>query len=438
MSKYTCSLCQKAFGQKIDFTRHTKNKKTPCVSLEKIQEIQQLEQTAKKSEKTRKEKVNDVKQKLDNFHNLLRDREGITGEKALRNIGFVVILKMLERFINEGDPMNLLTHNYDFSEYDMSEEDQREIVSYVRFSVLKCVNEEKFVNNVGLFWDIVLVQNPFTRKIFRRGKGFDIRKGSSFVALFSKINELNTDDEMGDLLGDAYELFIKDIMKGKTLGQFFTPLQVRRKLVKLLCPQVRPDGTIPSCCDPTMGTGGLLLTYLNSLKTDANSRGILLDWNQIQHAIYGRELEPDTFQLGMSNMLVSTGYIFDDFECGDSIREPINRKFDYIIANPPFGIKGLKYADITNASGLKGSYIPIKTDNAVSLFLQAIIYMLNIGGTCAVVLPDGQDLFSKSGAYVLVREYLMKTCDLKGVYYLPAGIFVTTPIISFCETPRRE
>ena len=440
MSKYTCSLCQKSFAQKIDFTRHTKEKKTPCVSLEKIQEIQQLEQTTVNSKTTREGKVTGLKQKLDNCHNLLRDREGVTGEKALRNIGFVVILKMLERFINQGDPMGLLTHNYDFSAYEVSEEDQQKIVNYVRFGELKEVNEEKFVSHIGLVWEIILAQNPFTRKIFRRGKGFDISKGSTFVALFAKINELDTDDEMGDLLGDAYELFIKDIMKGKTLGQFFTPLQVRRKLVKLLCPQVRPDGTIPSCCDPTMGTCGLLLTYLNSLKTDATNRGIALDWNQIQHAIYGRELEPDTFQLGMSNMLVSTGYIFDDFECGDSIRDPINRKFDYIIANPPFGIKGLKYADITNASGLKGAYIPIKTDNAVSLFLQAIIYMLNIGGTCAVVLPDGQDLFSKSGAYVQVREYLMKTCDLKGVYYLPSGIFETTSIKTciFHFVKRRE
>ena len=75
----------------------------------------------------------------------------------------------------------------------------------------------------------------------------------------------------------------------------------------------------------------------------------------------------------------------------------------------------------------KFEYTPIKTDNAVSLFIQAIIYMLKIDGKCAVVLPDGQDLFSKSNkTLVSIREYLMKTCDLKEIIYLPSGIFTYT------------
>jgi hypothetical protein len=125
--------------------------------------------------------------------------------------------------------------------------------------------------------------------------------------------------------------------------------------------------------------------------------------------------------------LISTGHMFEKLDRGDSIREPITRKFDNILANPPFGIKGLKYDDFQ--SSLKLQYVPIKSDNAVSLFIQAIIYMLNIGGKCAVVLPDGQDLFSKTNkTLVAVREYLMKTCDLKEIYYLPSGIFEYTTI----------
>jgi type I restriction enzyme S subunit len=55
--------------------------------------------------------------------------------------------------------------------------------------------------------------------------------------------------------------------------------------------------------------------------------------------------------------------------------------------------------------------------------------MLKIGGKCAVVLPDGQDLFSKTNTtLVAIREYLMKTCDLKEIIYLPSGIFTYTSI----------
>jgi restriction endonuclease S subunit len=55
--------------------------------------------------------------------------------------------------------------------------------------------------------------------------------------------------------------------------------------------------------------------------------------------------------------------------------------------------------------------------------------MLKINGKCAVVLPDGQDLFSKTNkTLVTIREYLMKTCDLKEIIYLPSGIFTYTSI----------
>jgi type I restriction enzyme M protein len=125
-------------------------------------------------------------------------------------------------------------------------------------------------------------------------------------------------------------------------------------------------------------------------------------------------------------MLISSGHMFDVLEKGDSIRNPITNKYDIILANPPFGIDGLTYDDINHA--LRNEYLPIKSNSAVPLFLQAIIYQLKINGRCAVVLPEGQELFSKSNALVAVREFLMKTCDLKEVIYLPAGTFTHTSI----------
>jgi type I restriction-modification system DNA methylase subunit/restriction endonuclease S subunit len=433
MSKYTCSLCQKVFAQKIDFTRHT-NKKTPCISIAQIQEIQKADTGIESYD----EKVSQISRILYSCHNILRDREGITGEKALRNITNIVVLKSLGKYLEDEDHMGLLTYPYDFSDSGFSEEQRQTILSYVYFDNLLKMKEDNIKNNIGVFWDIVLSQNPFTSKIFQKGMGFDIGSSSTFSALFSKINELEITDQTAELIGDAYEIFIKDVMKGKTLGQFFTPPVVRKKLVKILHPQIRPDGSIPTCCDPTAGTCGLLIRYLYSLQNDAKSRNISIDWDEHPNVVYGREIDVETSKLGVSNMLVSFGRIFDGLTSGDSIRKPIVEKFDYVTANPPFGIKGLKYDEIHH--DYKNEYTPIKTDNAVSLFLQAIICMLNVGGTASVVLPDGQDLFSKSGAYVLVREYLMKTCDLKGVYYLPAGVFVSTPIKTciFHFVKRRE
>ena len=170
------------------------------------------------------------------------------------------------------------------------------------------------------------------------------------------------------------------------------------------------------------------MIYLQYILQQATAKNIKPDWDFIKtEGLYGKELEPDTYQLAVSNMLISSGHMFEKLDRGDSIRVPITRKFDNILANPPFGIKGLKYDDFQ--SPLKSEYVPIKTDNAVSLFIQAIIYMLKINGKCAVVLPDGQDLFSKTNTtLVAIREYLMKTCDLKEIIYLPSGIFTYTTI----------
>ena len=419
MSKYSCPLCAKTFSQKIDFTRHT-NKKAPCISVEEIQN--RVQATVQATVKT-----NDAKsaliQVLRNCLDIMRDGGGLTGEKALRNLAYLMVLKLLEPRMDE---IGIDTHDYEWSVEDhLVENHKKKLLSIVRFRNLSTEPVDSIQTNLTFLWEDVLSQHPATAKIFLKGKGFDIRNKNTYKKLIDKLAEV--DLSQCDALGEAYEEVIKDIMTGKVLGQFFTNPLIRKKMVKIVNPQVHLDGTIETCCDPTMGTGGFLTSYLADVYEKAKTQNVTLDWDFITNeGVYGKELEPDTYQLAMSNMLIYSGKMFDKLDCGDSIREPISRKFDIILANPPFGIKGLKYDEFV--SDMKSQYLPIKTDNAVSLFIQAIICMLKVGGRCAVVLPDGQDLFSKTGAYVLIREYLMKTCDLKEVYYLPSAVFTNTSI----------
>jgi restriction endonuclease S subunit len=216
-------------------------------------------------------------------------------------------------------------------------------------------------------------------------------------------------------------------MIGKTLGQFFTPPKVKEMMVNLINQRLYPDGTTESIFDPAMGTGGFLITCLRNLIQKSKVSGVKLNWEFLtkNSIISGRECEPDTYQLAVSNMLISSGNMFF-LEQGDSIRDPITAKYDIVMANPPFGIKGLEYDEITHP--LRNEYLPISSKSSTPLFLQAIIYMLKVNGRCAVVLPEGQDLFSKSKSLVAVREYLMKTCELKEVIYLPPGMFTHTTI----------
>jgi type I restriction-modification system DNA methylase subunit len=360
--------------------------------------------------------------------NVLRDNEGLTGEKALRNMSYLLILKLLEPHF--GGEIDIDAYEYDFShiEDEMVETHKRRLLEIVRFSNLSKEKEDNLPGNLRFLWEDILAKHPSTCHIFLQGKGFDIQRQSTYKKLIDKLNALDLSQTEYDVLGNAYEEVIQDIMTGKVLGQFFTQPLVKKMMVKLINPQIHPDGKIDTCGDPTMGTGGFLITYLQHILQQSKEKGIQPDWEFIKtEGLYGKELEPDTFQLAVSNMLISSGHMFHQLDRGDSIRDPITRKFDNILANPPFGIKGLKYDDFQ--SSLKPQYIPIKTDNAVSLFIQAIVFMLKVNGKCAVVLPDGQDLFSKTNTtLVAIREYLMKTCDLKEIIYLPSGIFTYTTI----------
>ena len=421
MSKqYSCDLCKKVFNQKIDFTRH-KNKKAPCITLTEMQQINQTKEVKMDNKTTL---ISVFKSCL----NILRDNEGLTGEKALRTLSYLLILKLLEPHF--GGEINIDDYEYDFSyiEDEMIEKHKNKLLEIVRFSNLSNEKEDNIPVNMKYLWDDILSNHPTTKNIFLKGKGFDIQHKSSYKKLIDKLNSLDLSQTEYDVLGNAYEEVIQDIMTGKVLGQFFTQPLVKKMMVKLINPQIHPDGKIDTCGDPTMGTGGFLITYLQYILQQATAKNIKPDWVFIKtEGLYGKELEPDTYQLAVSNMLISSGHMFEKLDRGDSIRVPITRKFDNILANPPFGIKGLKYDDFQ--SPLKSEYVPIKTDNAVSLFIQAIIYMLKINGKCAVVLPDGQDLFSKTNTtLVAIREYLMKTCDLKEIIYLPSGIFTYTSI----------
>ena len=419
-TKYICELCKKIFNQKNDLTRHQK-KKAPCISFNEIQKISQT-----------KEVKNDNKTTLTNLFknclNILRDNEGLTGEKALRNLSFLLILKLLEPHF--GVEINIDDYEYDFRhiEDDEIEKYKNKLLEIVRFSNLSIEKDDNIPVLMKYLWDDILSVHPTTKKIFLKNKGFDIKHQSTYKTLIDKINSFDLSQIEYDVLGNAYEEVIQDIMTGKVLGQFFTQPSIKKMMVKLINPQIHPDGKIDTCGDPTMGTGGFLITYLQEILEQAKVKNIKPDWDFIKsEGLYGKELEPDTYQLAVSNMLISSGHMFENLDNGDSIRDPIKRKFDNMLANPPFGIKGLRYDDFQ--SSLKSEYVPIKTDNAVSLFIQAIIYMLNINGKCAVVLPDGQDLFSKTNkTLVAIREYLMKTCDLKEIIYLPSGIFTYTSI----------
>lgn len=429
-NKYQCDICNKQFIQKSDLDKH-KNKKNACIPLSKLNEITE-ENKKLKQELDVKQKHDIMKNNLTNLFkwslDLLRDQEHLVGDKALRSIAYFLILRLSEVQIENG---TIDIDNMDYYKLELYEEaDIRRYMTYARFSILNKEVENNMTQRIKNLISCILSYHPKFKDLFSSEDVFRIEHDSTFKKMITRYAEFPFEDYEADIQGEAYEEVIKDIMIGKTLGQFFTPPAMKKFMVELIDPQVKQDGTVETIFDPAMGTGGFLITSLRYYIKQAKEKGINLNWDFIRkQGVGGREAEPDTFQFAKANMLISSGYTFETLERNDSIRIPIQKKYDIILANPPFGIKGLKYNEIQNNDVIKKeTYIPIVSNSAIPLFIQAIIYMLKINGRCATVIPHGQELFNKGDGLIAIREYLMKTCDLREIIMMPPDMFNNTGI----------
>jgi len=404
INKYQCDICALSFKKKIEFNRHKSKKECIEDTLEDKEELTNL-----------------FRWSLD----FLRDREHLTGEKALRCITSLLILRLSEPQIING---NINIYNMDY--YDLNNYDEKNIKYYMNLTIfknLKNIPENDYISTLMRLREVILIYHPKFKDLFNLDDPFRIKYGSSFKELIKKYSNFPFEKYEVDIQGEAYEEVIKDIMTGKILGQFFTPSIVKQLMVDLINPKVYPDGTTETVFDPAMGTGGFLITTYRHFYKIAKEQNIKLDDNFIKiNGLSGREVEPDTYQIAKANMLISSGQIFDSLKHKDSIRDKITDKYDIVLANPPFGIKGLNYDGIQIVG--KCDYLPIKSNSAIPLFLQLMIYILKINGRCATIVPDGQDLFNKGYTYVSLREYIMKTSDLKKVIILPPNIFTNTNI----------
>jgi len=118
-----------------------------------------------------------------NCLNILRDNEGLIGEKALRTLSYLFILKLIEpHFGNEIDIDNF---EYDFSDYldEIAEQTKKNLLRFSRFSNLAVESEDNILSIVNHLWEKILSVHPSTNKIFLKGKGFDIKYSSTFKIL---------------------------------------------------------------------------------------------------------------------------------------------------------------------------------------------------------------------------------------------------------------
>ncbi|WP_321321640.1 class I SAM-dependent DNA methyltransferase [Labilibaculum sp.] len=229
-----------------------------------------------------------------------------------------------------------------------------------------------------------------------------------------------------DIKGKIYEgLLEKNAEDTKSgAGQYFTP----RALIKTMVACIQPK-PMKSISDPACGTGGFFLAAYDWIvannQLDRDEKEFLKN-----NTFHGNEIVANTRRMCLMNMyLHNIGEIDGNsfISSNDALISDDGSRYDYVLANPPFGKKSSM--TITNAQGeVEKEDLSYNrqdfwetTSNKQLNFLQHIKTQLKITGEAAVVLPD--NVLFEGGAGEEVRKQLMLTTDLHTILRLPTGLF---------------
>lgn len=237
------------------------------------------------------------------------------------------------------------------------------------------------------------------------------------------INEESVDTTHIFPLSQVFEgLLLKMGEKGNDGGQFFTPREVIRAMVRAVFIHAGGLQAGQTVYDPCCGTGGFLAqAYEYILDAATNVTGPLLD-SLANQTFYGREKDGIIYPIALANLVlhgIDTPHIWHGntltkHEAYGGLWQGAPGEFDIILTNPPFGGKEGKDAQINY------SY---KTSATQVLFLQEVVRSLKRGGTCGIVLDEGVLFRTNEGAFHDTKRWLLDECDLWAIISLPGGVF---------------
>ncbi|MEQ6340252.1 MAG: type I restriction-modification system subunit M [Gammaproteobacteria bacterium] len=253
-----------------------------------------------------------------------------------------------------------------------------------------------------------------------------IQDPAKLYRLIDMVNETSWVTMGADVKGDIYEGLLErnaeDTKSGA--GQYFTPRALIRAMVECVRPE--PNKTI---ADPACGTGGFFLTAYDFLvkeyPMDKTQKAFLK-----HDTFHGNEIVAGTRRLALMNMFLhNIGEIDGEsmVSPNDALVADSGKRYDYVLANPPFGKKSAM--SFTNEEGeqekddltYNRQDFWATTSNKQLNFVQHIRTMLKTTGRAAVVVPD--NVLFEGGAGETVRRRLLETTELHTILRLPTGIF---------------
>ena len=233
-----------------------------------------------------------------------------------------------------------------------------------------------------------------------------------------------------DIMGDVYEYLLGKIAAAGENGQFRTPRHIISMMVQLMKPTLKDR-----ILDPAMGSAGFLLEASTYISTHYSKELMKADNAKYYKSgmFSGFDTDQSMLRIGAMNMMLH-GVEDPNITYQDSLSGDNNERdcYSLIMANPPFT------GSVFQEEISKDLLALCKTKKTELLFLTLFVKMLEVGGRCASIVPDGV-LFNSTGAYVSIRKELVENQKLIAVISMPAGVFkpyatVSTAIIIFTKT----
>lgn len=265
---------------------------------------------------------------------------------------------------------------------------------------------------------------------------------SNFADVLDRVHALRlagTDTQHQFMLSQVYEgLLLKMGEKNSDGGQFYTPREIIRSMVRAVDPRLGQ-----TVCDPCCGTGGFLAESAEHMR----ARGGELTTESLDalrhRTFYGREKDNLAYPIALANLMLHGidephlwhGNTLSKQTVYGGLWEGAPERFHVVLTNPPFGGKEGKEA--------QGPF-PFKTRATQALFVQYVIQILEPGGRCGIVLDEGLLYRTTEAAFVKTKRKLLDECDLWCIVSLPGGAFtgsgagVKTNLVFFTKGRKTE
>jgi type I restriction enzyme M protein len=369
--------------------------------------------------------TNQLVTKVWSFCNTLRD-DGVSYGDYLEQLTYLLFLKMADELTKPPHNRNLPVPT-EYNWQSLTSKKGAELEGHYSI-LLRDLGQEK-----GILGQI------FTKS---QNKIQDPAKLSRLIDLIDKEQwTILGADVKGEIYEGLLEKNAEDTKSGA--GQYFTP----RALIKAMVECIRPE-PMKTIADPACGTGGFFLAAYEYILANYS-----LNKEQRQFLKFktfaGNEIVASTRRLALMNLFLhNIGDIDSEnfISPADSLIADSGARFDYVLANPPFGKKSSQ--TFTNEEGeqeredltYNRQDFWATSSNKQLNFVQHIRTMLKTTGQAAVVVPD--NVLFEGGAGETVRKKLLETVDLHTILRLPTGIFyangVKANVIFFDAKPAAK